>query len=56
MARLPKGLKKVTKKEFINKTLALKDEQNMFSSELERVGVEWAKTQEINQSKKSIRW
>jgi len=54
--RLPKGLKRLTKEEFVNKTLAFKEERELMNSFHERVGVDWAKINEKTDSKRSIRW
>lgn len=56
MKRLPKGLTHVSKEEFIHKTLLLKEELELIPSDVERIGVEWSKSFENKQPKKSIRW
>lgn len=56
MKRLPKGLRRISKEEFVNKTLAMKEEKELLTSFNERVGVEWSKINEKTDSKRSIRW
>jgi hypothetical protein len=56
MKRIPEGLKRMSKEEFVKKTLAIKEEKELNFSINQRIGIDWTKITKKSETKRSIRW
>lgn len=56
LKRIPEGLKRMSKEEFVKKTLAIKEEKELNFSINQRIGVDWTKINKKSETKRSIRW